>query len=83
MPSIGAFAAKTHFSQILEDVAAGQGYIITRRGKPVAKIVPLPDQAVSRQEAVKQLFVLARSRIKRRGNYTIDHLLTDLRKGRR
>jgi prevent-host-death family protein len=83
MPNIGAFEAKTHFSQILEDVQNGQDYIVTKRGKPVAKIVSFPGQAASRQETVKQLFALARHKIRGKGKYTVDDLLADIRRGRR
>ena len=38
--SIGAFEAKTHFSQIIEKAENGENFVITRRGKPVAKIIP-------------------------------------------
>ena len=38
---IGAFEAKTHFSKILEQVERGDDFIITKRGKPVAKITPV------------------------------------------
>jgi prevent-host-death family protein len=37
---IGAFEAKTHFSQIINEVERGADYVVTRRGKPVAKIIP-------------------------------------------
>ena len=32
--------AKSHFSALLADVEAGEEVVITRRGKPVARIVP-------------------------------------------
>ena len=38
--TIGTFEAKTHFSQIIVKVENGQDFIITKRGKPVAKIIP-------------------------------------------
>lgn len=38
--SVGAFEAKTHFSQLIERVMHGEEIFITRRGKPVAKLVP-------------------------------------------
>ena len=38
--SVGAFEAKTHFSQLIERVIQGEEIFITRRGKPVAKLVP-------------------------------------------
>ncbi|MFA5995889.1 MAG: type II toxin-antitoxin system prevent-host-death family antitoxin [Patescibacteria group bacterium] len=36
--TIGAFAAKTHLSAILEKVQAGQVFTITKNGKAVAEI---------------------------------------------
>jgi prevent-host-death family protein len=33
--------AKTHLSRLLEDVAAGEEIVITRRGEEVASLVPV------------------------------------------
>ncbi|MCR9143756.1 MAG: type II toxin-antitoxin system prevent-host-death family antitoxin [bacterium] len=38
--TVSAFAAKTHLSRLLHSVEMGQQYLITRRGKPVARLVP-------------------------------------------
>lgn len=38
---IGAFAAKTHLSAILEKVAKGATFIVTKHGKKVAEIKPI------------------------------------------
>jgi len=35
---IGSFGAKTHLSSLLEEVNNGAEYIITKRGKSVAKL---------------------------------------------
>ncbi len=37
---VGAFEAKTHFSQLLKEVEQGSIVHVTRRGKPVAVISP-------------------------------------------
>ena len=37
---IGAFEAKNKLGQLLDRVEAGEEVVITRRGKPVAKLVP-------------------------------------------
>lgn len=42
MKSVGAFDAKTHLNQLLERASKGESIRITRRGVPVAKLVP-PD----------------------------------------
>jgi prevent-host-death family protein len=40
MDSVGAFEAKTHLPALLERVAKGETIQITRRGIPVARLVP-------------------------------------------
>ena len=53
---IGAFEAKTHFSQIIEKAEHGADFIVTRRGKPVAKIIPFKQEPeMTFKEAVEQL----------------------------
>lgn len=37
--SVGVHEAKTHLSRLLEDVAAGEEVVITRRGEEVASLV--------------------------------------------
>lgn len=44
MREIGAFDAKTHFSEILTEVESGAEVTITRRGVPVARIVPVQNR---------------------------------------
>ena len=39
---IGAFEAKTRLSELLDRVARGQVYRITKRGRPVAELRPVP-----------------------------------------
>jgi prevent-host-death family protein len=40
METVGSFEAKTHLSQLLERVANGEEFLITRHGKPVARLMP-------------------------------------------
>jgi prevent-host-death family protein len=56
MATVGAFEAKTHFSQLLERVAGGEHVTITRHGMPVARLVPVtaPDRERIRQ-TIRQL----------------------------
>jgi prevent-host-death family protein len=39
MTTVGAFEAKTHLSSLLDRVAAGEEFVITKHGKPVARLV--------------------------------------------
>ena len=39
MITVGAFEAKTHLSALLDRVAGGEEVLITKHGKPVARLV--------------------------------------------
>jgi prevent-host-death family protein len=41
MKHVGAFEAKTHFSELLEAVSKGETYTITKHGHEVAMLVPI------------------------------------------
>jgi len=49
--TVGAYEAKTHFSELLERAEAGDEITITKHGTPVAKLVPLKKE-VSGEERV-------------------------------
>ncbi|MBL9058393.1 MAG: type II toxin-antitoxin system Phd/YefM family antitoxin [Mangrovicoccus sp.] len=55
MREVGAFEAKTHLSELLADVEAGASVTITRRGKPVARLVPVTPAAPDRLAAIRRL----------------------------
>jgi len=40
MKAVGTFAAKTHLSALLDEVARGAEVVITRRGVAIARLVP-------------------------------------------
>jgi len=41
MRTVNMHEAKTHLSRLVDQVAAGEPFIIAKAGKPVAKVVPL------------------------------------------
>ena len=59
--AVGAYEAKTKFSQLLERVAAGEEITITRHGNAVAKLIPVrPCHSIDRRkEAIKKMRELA------------------------
>lgn len=44
MKSVGAFEAKTHLNELLRRVSNGETIRITRRGVPIAKLVPIGNE---------------------------------------
>lgn len=58
--TMGAYAAKTHFSELLERVEAGEEVTITRHGSPVVRMVPVkrkttPEQRRAAIDAMRKL----------------------------
>ncbi len=63
MTEIGAFEAKNKLSALLDRVERGEEVVITRRGRPVAKLVPAKaetDRARAR-EAARHIRELAKA----------------------
>lgn len=59
MNEVGAYQAKTHLSELLDRVEGGDRIVITRHGKPVAQLVPLPGTPDrTAREAVRELLEL-------------------------
>lgn len=63
MTTIGFYEARTHFSQLLDQVARGKRVLITRHGKPAAVLGPPPTEET---RDVRQ--VIAALKALRRGN---------------
>ena len=40
VPEIGVFHAKTHLAELLRETEQGRSFVICRRGKPVACLIP-------------------------------------------
>ena len=45
--TIGVFDAKTHLSELVDQVArTGEAVVITRRGRPLVRLVPIDEASV-------------------------------------
>jgi prevent-host-death family protein len=80
MREIQAANAKTHLPQLLDAVERGETIIITRHGRPVARLIPdtgnraaLTAQAIDRIKALRS----------RKERITVDELLSARHEGRR
>lgn len=59
MTSVGSYEAKTHLPQLLGRVERGERVFISRRGKVVAMLVPVPSsKELSVGEAIQKLRAL-------------------------
>ena len=59
---MGAYEAKTHFSELLARVARGEIVTITRHGAAVARLIPVKQKATvqQRREAIDAMRNLAK-----------------------
>ncbi|MDP1878226.1 MAG: type II toxin-antitoxin system Phd/YefM family antitoxin [Actinomycetota bacterium] len=59
---VGLFEAKTRLSELVEQVEShGEPVVITRRGKPVARLVPVGPQDSHIEEALALLLAVRQS----------------------
>lgn len=80
MREVGTFEAKTHLSALLESVAAGETIMITKRGRPMARLVPpetpdlrTVDAAIARLKNLREQF----------GTLSVEEILAFRDEGRR
>ena len=59
--TVGAYEAKTHFSELLEKVEGGQEIVITKHGTAVARLVPVKNKASAEERvaAIERILELA------------------------
>ena len=67
MKKIGAFEAKTHLSHLLERVANGEQFVITRHGKDVAQLIPAQVPARADAAAAVRQWRQRRAKVRLRG----------------
>ncbi len=78
MREVQASDAKAHLPQLLDDVERGDTIVITRHGRPIARIVPEADR---RQQEIGKAIEGIKALRKRTGKITVDDLLSARHEG--
>jgi prevent-host-death family protein len=85
--TMGLFEAKTHLSELVARVEAGDEIVITRHNKPVAKIVPIADVSAALLERRRQALACMQAigdEVAAQGRpITQDEIIEWIREGRR
>jgi prevent-host-death family protein len=77
MITVGAHEARTQLPRLLRAVERGETVIITRRGKPVAKLGPVEDQRQQVQEVIASI-----KRLRRRlPKVPVDEIVASIHEG--
>jgi prevent-host-death family protein len=69
MAEVGSFEAKNKLSELLDRAEHGEEIVITRRGKPVAKLGPLRAEVDRREAEEAAARLRARAKSKKRGRF--------------
>lgn len=80
MREIQASEAKTHLPQLLDEVERGETIVITRHGRPIARLVP---EVERRQVEIARAIESIRARRRRTGRITAEELLSARHEGHR
>ena len=81
MRFIGAFEAKTHLSRLLDEAERGEVITITKRGRPVARL--MPPAPADRRRAIKAVSNLRSLRRQIGWSGTVEEILALRDAGRR
>jgi prevent-host-death family protein len=79
---VQASVAKTHFSQLLDEVERGATIVVLRHGRPIARIVPDPEGRRQRQgQAMENIRKLAREREAQFGPVSVEEIISSIHEG--
>jgi prevent-host-death family protein len=79
---VQASVAKTHFSQLLDEVERGTTIVVLRRGKPVARIVPDPEERRKRAAAAWEAMMKLGEQVRaRNGGLTVEEIISSIHDG--
>lgn len=78
MKTVGAFEAKTHLAKLLDEVERGEEIVITRHGKPVARLSAANAQVEDLRDSISRIKEI-RSRTKS-GTESIKELINEGRR---
>jgi prevent-host-death family protein len=80
MKHVQASAAKANLAELLDEVERGETIVITRHGKPIARITP---ENSLRQEEIKEAVAGIKELRKKVGRATVEEILAWRDEGRR
>ena len=78
MDTVGAYDAKTHLPRLLDQVEAGASILITKHGRPVARLVPVRHSRADTVDIIASLRT-ARASV-RRGDLSVAQMRAEGRR---
>lgn len=83
--TIGAYEAKTHLAALLEEAGRGTTITITKRGRPVARLVPVEEDARERARRAADAITAMKERRRKEGwpKVTVEEIIASIHEGHR
>jgi prevent-host-death family protein len=75
---VGAYEAKTKFSELIARAEKGESFVVTKNGRPVAHILPADTQHETEARSAGER-ILARYDARARGEFDFDQFWADLK----
>jgi prevent-host-death family protein len=76
MSTCGVTEARARFESLLDEVLAGGEVVITRRGRPIARLVPM-DQKAMPLDSLESLDAWVREKAERHRGPTVEQMRAD------
>lgn len=84
MRTVQASEAKTHLLKLLDAVEKGETVVITRHGRPIARLTPEADRRQAEiDEAIGRIRAIGQRNRERHGPISVEELLSARDEGRR
>lgn len=80
MQTVGSYEAKTHLPRLLSAVAQGDTIVITKHGKPIAKIIPFTEGRPRDKRAVVEAIRALRQTVQPLTGITAKDLINEGRR---
>jgi len=80
MKNVQASIAKTHFAELLDEVERGETVVITRHGKPIARLV---SETSAREREIAQAMADIEAMRQHAGRTTVEEILAWRDEGRK
>jgi prevent-host-death family protein len=81
MNTVGTYEAKGNLSQLLERVAKGERITITKRGKPIAVLVPaLQETKPDLKQVIKDFIAYSKQQKRTLGRLTVRNMIEEGRR---
>ena len=80
MIHVGSYEAKTHLPRLLDSVERGETVVITRRGRPAARLVPVTSDGLDARVVIDEFKTYSRSRRRTLGRLSFRSLIEDGRR---